>query len=33
MRERVWGLCLHLCMASKGELVVLCGSTRTYYLS
>jgi hypothetical protein len=32
IRERTWGRVSKLCVESRGELVVIAGSTRTYYL-
>ena len=32
IRERTWGRVSKLCVESRGELVVIAGSTQTYYL-
>jgi hypothetical protein len=32
IRKRTWGRVSRLCVESRGELVVIAGSTRTYYL-
>jgi hypothetical protein len=32
IRERTWGRVSNLCVELRGELVVVCGSTQTYYL-
>jgi hypothetical protein len=32
IRERTWGRVSKLCVESRGELVVIAGTTQTYYL-